>query len=226
MIRVSRRTPFFYRPAMVEITEIRMKELSATVSFSTGESAELPHGVLLLHRLAKGKLIETLEYLQLKEESDRYLCRQKALKYLSIRNRSSAEMETYLRKKDFSKEIIREVLAGVREAGYIDDLEFARAFIRYRRGRKVVGEHLLRSELYRKGVARDLVSRALAETRPEAADPDEVFRLARKKLQSLGTKRNRTQKLAHFLRQRGFDGEAIRAVLDRLRGEGEELQDV
>jgi len=189
------------------------------VRLSTGESLHIGVDRAGPFGLSKGKVIDQLEYAQLKEESDLFRCRRKALDYLAARNRSAREIETYLAGKGYSGNHIGEVVNDLVQRRYIDDYGFALGYIRYRRGRSAVGNNLLKQELRNKGVKRELITQALRETADSEADDEELYGLARKKLDKIGPKHNRFQKLSYFLYNRGFDGAAIRRVLERLRKE-------
>ncbi len=208
---------------MFEIIDIKHKDDFIKIDFDTGESFRLTRDIFYLYSLQKGKLVDRVEYQQLKDESDRYTCKQKAFNYLSIRSRSSLELQNYLFKKGFPKDIIREIIEKLREAGYINDYDFAVSYIHHRRNRKAVGEHLLRSELYKKGISRELIKKAIKETGAEVVDLDNLYELALQKLKRLDNKKNKKTKIIYFLKQRGFGERDVRTVIDRLKGDGYEL---
>ena len=139
---------------MFKVLDIRYKDGFISINFDTGESLNLYPDIFNMYTLEKGKLVDHIEYQQLKEESDRFNCKKKAIGYLSIRSRTCHELETYLYNKGFSKDIVKEVIAGLEESGYIDDYNYAVNYIHYKKGRSAVGENLLRRELYKKGVSR------------------------------------------------------------------------
>ncbi len=205
---------------MIILDSITYKENYIIAVVSTGESIPLPVESLKIYALSKGKVIDPVEYRELKEESDRFSCRRKALHYLSIRARSSREMENYLLKKGFSKDHIREVVLHLKENGYIDDLDFSLRYISYRKSSKAVGRHLLKSELYKKGIAREIINKAMAETGSPETDREAAYQLAVKKVHTIAKSKNRMGKLVLFLRRRGFDEADIRGVIIRLKSEG------
>ncbi len=204
---------------MLTITDIAYKTDRIELSLDSGESLKLPLLASGMFNLEKGRALDREEFLQMKEESERFRCRQKALDYLSLKNRTSHEIGKYLTKKGFSAPIIRETLAGLDGAGYIDDLKYAKSFIENRRRSRLVGKNLLKKELLARGVERNTVSKALEDSEYPEDTIDEVYALALKKLASLAGKKNRPQRLSYFLNQRGFDYEIIQRVLRRLRDE-------
>lgn len=206
---------------MIAINELTYVDTHIRVTLSTGERLKLPFEAARIYGIERGKSIDRMEYCQLKEESERFSCRQRAMAYLAMRSRSSRELEAFLHKKGFSGELIGQTILDCRDAGYIDDYDFALRYIRSRASRRVVGARLLKSELSKKGISRELVKKALEEAASSLADGDALHRLAVQRLGRLKGRKNRTAKLVFFLRQRGFNGEDIRAAVDRLRREGD-----
>ncbi|MBN2403753.1 MAG: RecX family transcriptional regulator [Spirochaetes bacterium] len=206
---------------MPQVINIKYADSFIKVDLDTGESLKLAPEIFSMYSLSVEKILDGPLYQQLKEESVRFLCKEKALNYLATRSRSYLEMQTYLRKKDFPKNIIQEILNGLRDRDYINDYEYALRFINYKKKSKVIGTNSLKRDLFRKGISRDLIKKAIKETGADSVDPDEIFELALKKYKKLEGKKNRTAKLVYFLRQRGFEESAIRPVLDRLKIEEE-----
>jgi regulatory protein len=208
---------------MVEILNIVERPTHAEVLLSTGERLKLPPDAPGQFALSKGKSIDRTAYEALKEDAERYGCMQKALAYLAIRGRSAREMELYLLRKGFGPDHVREAMHGLREHGYIDDRAFAVHYINARKGKKTVGRHLLKRELFRKGVARDTVREAMSEAQAEVDDREKLYELAIARMKRLEGKKNRTAKLVYFLAGRGFGEADVRAVIERLRKEGHDL---
>ncbi len=208
---------------MFEIVSLEYKSDHVTITLDTGESIKFPFDLYKLYKLETGKKLDRTEYLQLKEESERFECNRKAVNYLSIRSRSSREMENYLIKKGFSKDIIINILKELRDTGYLNDLDFAKRYITSKKKRKTIGKNLLRKELLGKGVSRDTINRALKETSFDHDDITEIYTLATKKLTSLEKKTNKKSKLIYFLHQRGFDNDVIYTVIEQLENDGFEL---
>jgi len=101
---------------------------------------------------------------------------QKGLECLSRRRLSVWELDQRLQRAEFETTEREEAIERLREWGYLDDGEFARAYCRARRQRssrlKIV------CELEQKGVARDCVEEALADE----YDVAEELRLCRARM--------------------------------------------
>jgi regulatory protein len=210
---------------MTTVIKLHYTDSHVKADLDDGESFLLPFDIVSAHRLETGKKIEGLQYRQLREESERFTCGRKALSYLAVRSRSSKEMETYLKRKGFSSEIIREVTSKLHDSGYLSDYDFALRYARDRLNRKMMGKNFLKKELYAKGISREIINKVLRELGADDMDFQGILAQARKKYRSLKNKNRPSARLAAFLQQRGFDWELINrvvAVLEKEEGvEGE-----
>ena len=210
---------FIIQALMITILQIKHAKDSVNAILDNGETLRIPLRLLSQYRLDAGRTIGSEEYSQLKEESNRFRCGLSALDYLAVRPRSAAEMQRYLSKKGFSHDNISEAVRGLVEAGYLDDHDFAVRYVNGRLNRKTVGRNLLAAELQKKGIAKEIIRRVLRESEALHGNVDELYRLAIKKYDSIKHKKNSITKLAMFLYGRGFDRDAIAAVVDRIRGD-------
>ena len=97
--------------------------------------------------------------------------RNRALRYLSYRDRSESEMRTYLMDKDFPPPIVDQTIAYLKNLRYIDDPRFARQWGRMRIEGKQFGKFRLQQELRQKGLNAELIENTLQEL---YGDVDEV----------------------------------------------------
>lgn len=208
---------------MFEILSLKFKNNHIVIEFDTGESFTVPYEIYQLYKIQKEIPVDRTLYQQLKEEHNRYDCKRKALHYLAARCRSASEIEKNLQKKGFSRSLINETVLYLREKDYIDDLDYARRYIRDKSGRKVVGKNLLKYELTRKGIPNKIVKKALSEAESLLEKRDDIYNLALKKLQTLQKKKNKSSKLYLFLKQRGFNNETITAIIQELKDDGHDM---
>lgn len=146
-----------------------------------------------------------------------------ALHYLSYRPRSSREIIDRLVRKGFSKNLAQEVAEHFRELKLVNDLEFARMFVRDKLRGRPMGKALLRRRLLEKGITPHTIERVLREHVSDEDEQNAATTLAAKKLKlSAGTfaKLNPTRqkkRLLDYLLQRGFSSEVaaktVRSVL-------------
>lgn len=207
---------------MITIIKTKSAAEFIAVELDSGETLRIPHQAAGPFRLEAGRALDQTEYFQLKAESQRYRCTKTALDYLAICPRSLQEMKRHLGKKGFDHDLVEDITAGLAESGYIDDADYAARYISNRLGKKLVGKQLLASELQKRGVHRDIIRQALRESAALQDSFDDVYAVALKKWQALKDRKNGLAKLAYFLRGRGFDGEMVTSVIEKLRSEERE----
>lgn len=132
-----------------------------------------------------------------------------AYRYLSHRARSIHEVREHLSKKGYCDAVVEEALDRLVQYGYLDDLEFARQFVR---SKDEWGSKRLRYELTRKRVDESII----AQTIPSS--DDETFRcrrVAAAYLKRRGPLLDQTlkRKLWAFLMRRGFAGDSVESAI-------------
>jgi len=170
----------------------------------------------------------------------------RALNFLAVRPRSTAEVRERLRRKNVTPDLIDAVIARLNRAQYLDDAEFARYWIGERARSRPRGARLLRGELRNKGVSPALIEEALATFEAEAAaehaarqvaaledgdeaDPDlvggddsrelrEALGLAQRKLRTYSNLDPVTfrRRMSGFLLRRGYSYDVVSRVLKHL----------
>ena len=142
-----------------------------------------------------------------------------AINYLSYRQRSSKEIIEHLTKKGFTRDCADDVTRQLQSVRMVDDLEFARAFVRDRLKRKPTGQALLRMQLIAKGIPSSMTDMVLAELISQQNQRASAFEAAKRKMRlmhyskkDLGEEK-RKKRLVDFLLRRGFSYEiAIQTV--------------
>jgi regulatory protein len=116
--------------------------------------------------------------------------------------------------------VIERALARLAELGLVDDAAFSRYWVESRQSFRPRGQLALRDELRRKGVAREEIDAALAESDdgPEA-EQERAMALARGALRRYADAPDRhsfQRRLGGFLQRRGFTLATIRPIIDIL----------
>lgn len=148
-----------------------------------------------------------------------FRAREAAIRFLAARPRSVAEVRGRLRRDGAPPESAAAVLQDLIDAGYLDDLEFARTWVRSRVATRGCGLIRLRSELYQKGVAQPLIEQAIQEAHGEedvaVAEERRARELAERRLRLSGRlpREIRIRRLAAYLQRRGFTTQTIARVL-------------
>ena len=147
------------------------------------------------------------------EEKRRAL--ESAYRSLSRRAHSVHELGEKLRHRGYPASIVEEVLARLKEQGYLDDPEFARGFVRNQMTMKPMGERGLRAALRKKGVADDIIDTVVKEAFSENDARAVATGVAQKRLRSYAglDPHKARQRLANLLLRRGFEYEVVNEVL-------------
>ncbi len=137
--------------------------------------------------------------------------------FLAARPRSVAETSKRLVQQGYPAPLVDGVVTRLIEMNYLDDEEFARAWVESRDRARPRGQQGLRRELALKGVPREVIDDVLARREESAAGEDPDLLAARalleRKRASLGREpdlNRRRQKAYGLLARNGFDPETCR----------------
>lgn len=139
----------------------------------------------------------------------------KALRFLSYRQRSHKEIEDKLKKEGFSQQIINRTIEFLKSYNLIDDLTFAKNFMTDKSNINKYGPERIKYELYMKGIPEDIINKVMDEYDDEYSV---ALELAKKKIKSYkDDDRNAIyRKLGGFLQRKGFSYECISKILREL----------
>ncbi len=144
----------------------------------------------------------------------------RALRFLSYRPRSGAEVRTRLQRSGVDDAVIDAVVLRLQQSGYLDDAQFARLWVEDRERFRPKGPMALRRELQQRGVARPEIDAAIGSIDPFESACDAARAQARRWHGLLEDDPRRfRQRLTGFLARRGFDYEIIDRVLRTLIAE-------
>jgi regulatory protein len=187
--------------------------------FDSGQSLTLPVKLEYSPLFSRGVTLDEERFENLKHISDTFLCSQKALYYLARSAKSEMQLRQYLKKKKFTDESIGETISAMREKGYINDEDFTRRFASDFTKRKKAGVRLLKSELMKKGISRQIYDAVLKESGLDKDNEESAWMAAMKKIPAIKKKENARAKLWNFLRSRGFADDLIRKIISRIQKE-------
>lgn len=152
-----------------------------------------------------------------KELSEIEKAKSDALKFLSARSRSTAELEKKLKRKRYSAMAIEETVAVLKRQGFLDDEKFAKLFANSLTYSRPTGKSKLKFDLKQKGVPADVIERTLGNLQDydEAKMAEELVR-KRLRLMSGVPEEAKKRRLFGFLQRRGFASDVIFKALDRV----------
>ena len=150
-------------------------------------------------------------------EKDFKKARTAALRLLKYRVRSKQELKQRLLLGRASKEAVKAVIADLEQLSLIDDLQFARVWIKNRVSCGF-GRLRIERELFAKGVSRQIIDQGLSQ---EAKNIDSLAAIQaliekRSKRYTKDDKNTAKGKLFNYLQVRGFSPEKIRLALEDL----------
>ncbi len=194
--------------------------LDGTFAFGADED------LIVDKRLIVGKIInpEDLEKLLFESEVGKLMERMYGL--FNIRQRSEKEVRDYLKNLSFKRKVkdkdeisevaIESLITKLKNKRLLNDADFAKAWVDARRKSKKKGKIALKSELYQKGIDRQIVDQVLEES-----TVDSEMYLAQqaidKKWKKLSTLPylEKKKKAYEFLMRRGFEYEVIKVIVEK-----------
>jgi regulatory protein len=142
---------------------------------------------------------------------------EKVFRFLSYRQRSKKEILDYLKRKKLGEKEQELVVKRLDRLGFINDEEFARAFVQSRIKARPKGKRLLAQELRQKGIGKEIIEKTLEEVAlPEIELAQKAIEKKLKKILALPLQDAKV-KIASFLARRGFSWDTIKELIDRTR---------
>lgn len=108
---------------------IKQKNGEYKLVLENDEVISLHEDLILKSELLLKRKISSEEIKKLLEENKDYIAYSKALKYIGIKMRNESEVRSYLLKLGVSSKVIDDVVTRLRSNGYLNDREYAKAYI-------------------------------------------------------------------------------------------------
>lgn len=145
-----------------------------------------------------------------------------AVNYISYRPRSSREVLDHLTRKGFSKDLAESIVRHFETVSLVNNLEFARMFVRDKLRRKPIGKSLLQKLLAAKGIPSSMIDQVLRENISDEDQKDAAKELASRRIRL--TKRSmakldptkQKQRLTGYLLRHGFSSEIVQKAIQTL----------
>lgn len=182
--------------------------------------------VLIRFNLKKGKELDEFDIIEIQYGDEVKKAYNKALEYLSYRMRAIKEVEDHLRKKEYNDAIIQEVMLRLKEYKYVDDLEFANAYVKTHWQTNGKGPGVIKRELAGKGIEQAMIEQAMSQY-DQSAQIEEAISHAEKVLKknnNLSTVQLK-QKLEQHLIRKGFSYSIISIALEEVAFEQDESEE-
>jgi regulatory protein len=136
-----------------------------------------------------------------------------ALRFLSFRRRTEKEVQDKLQKKGFDDKTIKKTIEKLKEYDLINDLEFAIAWVKERLAYKPRGKKLLRQELWKKGIKKEIIDQVIQELcQDEDKSALELLEKMKNRYKNLEPQVAKRRMYGYLLR-RGFSYETAKNAL-------------
>ena len=139
----------------------------------------LDEETLFKHGLRVGDHLTDQEIEEIAQTEQKGKAKEAALNLLSYRARSEEEISQKLRKKGFDHGNVEQVIADLKRVNLLDDYEFACQWIKDRLKNRPRGLTLLKQELIKKGIEKEIIKKALDECYPEDGEVNRAAALIR-----------------------------------------------
>lgn len=139
-----------------------------------------------------------------------------AIKLLSYNSKTEKGMYDSLKKKGYDEALIEKTINYLKDKRYIDDLEYAKLFIKDRTNVNRYGPNRIKFDLLKKGISNEIIESTLV------IEPDEEYEsgyeLANKRVKRYEGQDKYAvyRKLGGFLQRKGYSYDVISRILDDI----------
>ena len=186
------------------------------VERADGREVRLLRSLADEHGIRPGATVDDAALDRAAVESERRRAWALSTRFLASRQRSEQEIRSRLTRESFDAAVVDQMVERLRQRRYLDDAQFARAWIEGRIRSRPRGRAVLRAELRARGVADELIDH---ELQCGYGDEIEIARpLAEKRARRLrGVAFDRfRQSLGAYLVRRGFERAATESLVTEL----------
>jgi regulatory protein len=176
--------------------------------------------VLIRFQLKKGMEIDEFSLMEIQFQDDIRKSYNLAINYLARRMRSEKEVRDYLQKKEVEEPVINEVLHKLIAQKYLNDEDFAMAYVRTQANTTDKGPDNVKQELKEKGISEQILAAALDEF-PLEQQIEKAVKIAGKffNKNSKDSMRIQKQKLEQTLLRKGYSFEVIGIAISETEEE-------
>lgn len=138
------------------------KKNSYNIYLSNGEVITLNERVITKNELLLRKEINSELYDKLKYENNIYDAIDKAIKYISVRLRSTKEIKDYLIKKGYYLDVVEAAIKELLNNKYLNDDIFTKAYIKDKLTFTSKGDYKIKMELVQLGIDNNIIESNIA----------------------------------------------------------------
>jgi regulatory protein len=176
----------------------------------------LDEEVLYKLELKKGDSLTEQQIKKITKEERKKEAKDVALRILSFRRRTEKQVKDKLQKKGFDEKTIKATVDKLKGFDLINDFEFATAWVKDRLAFKPRGKKLLKQELWKKGIKKEILEQVTEELcQDEDKSALELLEKIKKRYKDLEPKAAK-RRMFNFLLRRGFSYETTKRALSQV----------
>ena len=181
-------------------------------------SFSIPEQDYINNKLYEGMTISEEQLSVIRDKVLVNAAREKAVIYLTYRDRSESEILTKLIDAGFDANVAQNAVNELRTIGYLDDTRYAMKYLSERMRTKALSKKSLGFELKNKGIDEEIIEKALSEF--EIDDYEVALREGKRKFGKYNLDDNKIEQKAYrFLLHRGFSYEIVNKVIKEMKKE-------
>jgi len=143
---------------------------------------------------------------------------QKLMRYCAYQDRCSADIAKKIRLWNLGNDVLQDALTFLKEEGFIDDLRFAKSFVRGKFRSNKWGTAKIKEGLYAKQIPRVMIDEALLELEAENYEEQLLSILLKKdKILKEEDPYKRKRKLALYAQSKGYELDLIWKTLKEIK---------
>ena len=202
---------------VVNINYSKSKEVFEVV-FEDETKLLLNYNIFEKYKVSVDMDFSETEIQEMKYFSDIERAKSRAINYISGKLKTKYEVRLKLKEKDFTEDIIDEVIDILEKEEYLNDRLYCEVFIEDKKQLNGYGKNKIKSLLIQKGISKSVFEDFLDEFEYEE-EFDNALKMGIKKLNLLSNEEDifkKKQKLINYLAYRGFSFDVINDVLREI----------
>lgn len=202
---------------VINISYSKSKEVFEVV-FEDETKLLLNYNIFEKYKVSVDMDFSETEIQEMKYFSDIERAKSRAINYISGKLKTKYEVRLKLKEKDFTEDIIDEVIDILEKEEYLNDRLYCEVFIEDKKQLNGYGKNKIKSLLIQKGISKSVFEDFLDEFEYEE-EFDNALKMGIKKLNLLSNEEDifkKKQKLINYLAYRGFSFDVINDVLREI----------
>ena len=141
--------------------------------------------------------------------------KERILIYLAYRSRSKNEILQHFKNKGFPDDLILIAIGYLEEKGYVDDVSFAKRYVKHLVEIKLLGEKSVRNKLYQHCINPAILDEIIEKVYKKNPPNFLIKKIIKKKSFTIKQEMVNNQKIVYHLKRKGFLWEDISEVLSK-----------